>query len=113
ALQWPAPLYTDDTSAARFSTAQPCSLPQFSSPIAETSAEYVFTQDFMQFRANFTATALNTVHPSSGMTPDYSTFFLVNEGERRDIGGGVVRWTRTYGKKPSSYSDFETYPYSF
>jgi hypothetical protein len=109
ANQWPSPIYTDGV----FTTAQPCSLPQFTSPIAATTDEYVFTQDFIIARASFTATPLNTLHDSSGKTPDYSTYFLVNEGERRDIEGGLVRWTRTYAKKPASYSDFETYPYSF
>jgi hypothetical protein len=88
-------------------------LPQFSSPLPNTSTEYVLQQDFMQFRANFSALALNTAHPSSGLTPDYSAFKLVAEGERRDMGGGIVRWTRTYAKVPDNYSDWESYSYPF
>src|SRR6266851_4505981 len=109
ANQWPTATYIDGD----FTTAQPCSLPVFSSPISATTDEYTFTQDFIIARASYTATALNTLHPSNGKTPDYSSFWLVAEGERRDIEGGMVRWTRTYAKKPASYSDFETYPYSF
>jgi len=67
----------------------------------------------MQFRKDFAALALNTVHPSGGLTPDYSTFRLVSEGDRRDMTGGVVRWPRQYAIVPDTYSDFETYPYSF
>jgi hypothetical protein len=81
--------------------------------VRATTAEYVFTQEWMQFRENFTATALNTPHPSAGMTPDYSTFFLVSEGPRQDVGGGVVKWQRTYAIVPASYDEFESYSYNF
>ena len=107
--QWNAPRWADGD----FTAASPVSLPVFSSPIAATTKEYLLMQDFMQYRANFSALALNTAHPSSGLTPDYSAFKLVSEGDRRDIQGGVVKWTRTYGIAPDSYSDFETYPYGF
>ncbi len=117
-LQWPAPLFTSGGQNASgtyvgFTTAQPVGLPVFESPIPSTTAEYLFRQPFMQFRANFTPTALGTPHPSSGLTPDYSTYFLVNEGDRRDIEGGLVRWIRTYAIKPASHDEPESYPGSF
>ena len=90
-----------------------CSLPVLSSPIPATSAEYVLLQDFMQLRANFAATALNTAHPSAGLTPDFSAFVLVEEGERRDVGNGLVRWTRKYALAPEAWDYSESYAYTF
>lgn len=107
--QWPAPVYTDGD----FTVATPCSLPVLSSPIPGLNEENVLRQDFMQLRKNFSPLALNTAHPSSGATPDFSAWKLVEEGERQDMGCGVVRWTRTYAKKPSSHTEFETYGYNY
>ena len=112
ANQWPTALYNDQITT----TPVACSLPQFASPIAATSKEYVFTQDFMCLRPTGgidLSTDLNTPHPSAGMNPDYSSFVLVAESERRDMGGGMVRWTRTYARVPDSYSDFEPFSYPF
>lgn len=109
AAQWPAPTYTDGD----LTTAQPCGLPIFSSPIPGTTAEYVFTQDFIQFRANVSALAIGTAHPSSGKTPDYSSYVLVNEGTKQDIGNGLVRWERTYAAVPASHDEWESYAYNF
>lgn len=108
-LQWPAPDYVDGglTSAAA------CSLPEFFPVLPSTTAEYAFRQDFMQLRANFAPTAMDTAHPSAGLTPDYSDYLLVREDVRRDVGGGLVRWTRTYAKKPADYDDFESFAYQF
>lgn len=107
--QWPAPAYTDGD----FTTAQPVGIPVFSSPVPGSTVEYVFRQDFMQFRANVTALALGTAHPSSGQTPDYSTWMLVAEGDKLDVGAGVVRWTRTYAKVPATHNEWESYVYDF
>src|SRR5512146_759864 len=107
--QWATPTYVDGD----FTVAEPVSLPVFSSPIRATTAEYIFTQDWMQYRADFLPLALNTPHPSAGQNPDYSAFLLVSEGPRQDIGGGVVKWTRTYAKVPDPYDEFESYSYPF
>src|SRR5690348_5458176 len=109
ANQWPTATYTDLITA----TPVACSLPQFSSPIPGNTKEYFFTQDFMCLRPtagvdlSVDITGTPVAHPSAGLSPDYSGFYLVAEGERRDMGGGMVRWTRTYARVPDSYSDFE------
>jgi len=90
-----------------------CSLPEFFAISPATTAEYAFRQDFMQLRANFTPTALDTAHPSTGMTPDFSDYFLVKEEDRKDMGNGLVKWTRTYAKLPASYDEFESFAYHF
>lgn len=109
ALQWPEPVYVD----GNFAVAEPVSLPEFSSPVRSTTAEYVFTQQWMQSRISFRPTPLNTAHPSYRQTPDYSAFKLVSEGPRQDVGGGIVKWTRTYARVPESHDEFESYAYSF
>lgn len=121
ANQFPSPTFLDGgldwtnggSGNADWTVAQPVSIPRFSSPIPATTKEYTFEQDFQQLRANFSALALNTPHFSAGMTPDYSAFLLVNEGPRQDIGGGAVRWTRTYAKVPDSYFEPEPFAYTF
>lgn len=88
-----------------YTVATPVSLPVFSSPIPATTAEYVFTQDFIQLRNNFAPLTLNTRH----FDPKYNDYFLVSESPRTDQGGGVVRWTRTYSQVPDTYDEFESY----
>ena len=109
ALQWPEPTYVD----GNFDIAEPIGLPVFSSPVRSTTAEYTFTQEWMQSRKSFRSTPLNTAHPSYRQTPDYSAWKLVAEGPRQDVGGGIVKWSRTYAKVPDSHDEYESYSYSF
>jgi hypothetical protein len=109
ANQWPAPSWIDGD----FTTAKACGLPVFASPIPSAADGYVFTQDFCQLLTNWSAATYGTAHPSSGKTPDYSEWILINEGPRQDVGGGVIRWTRTYAKLPASYDDWESLSYTF
>lgn len=109
APQWPVPAYTDGSV---LTTAAPAGIPVFQSPIPLTTAKYVFTQEW-RGPVDQSAVALNTPHPSSGDTPDYSSYLLVSEGPRRDLGGGEVQWTRTYAQIPASYSLVERFPYSY
>ncbi len=98
-----AVLWTDGTWTAAYAI----SAPEFSSPIPGVSTAYVLTQDFMQLLANFTPLALNTAHP------DYATFYLVSESPRIPMGGGVVKWTRTYAAVPATHDEFEKHAYNF
>jgi hypothetical protein len=107
--QWPVPNFIDGD----FTAATPISLPVLSAPIPGVKDELILTQEFVQFRKNHSPLALNTAHPSSGKTPDYSTFLLVEESEREDYGAGVCKWTRKYAKVPSSHDEWETYAYQF
>ncbi len=108
-LQWPDVIYAD----GNLDVAAAVGLPVFTSPVRATTAEYVFTQDWMQSRRAFRPTPLNTSHPSARQTPDYSAYKLVMEGPRQDVGGGMVKWSRTYARVPESHDEFESYSYSF
>jgi len=88
-------------------------LPVFSSPVKATTDGYVFTQEWVQALRNFIPEPLGSNHPSGGYTPDYSDYMLVQEGPRQDIGGGMIKWHRTYAKVPASHDEFESYSYSF
>ena len=129
---WPLPLFADSD----FTVAQPCGLPVLSSPIPSINSsapvspstpgaitasnsfcnECTLTQQWMQYRSYFVPQKLNTLHPdfsSANGTYTGPNFYLVAESERQDMGGGVVRWTRTYAIVPPSWDDWETYQYSF
>ena len=108
-LQWPLPTYTDGD----FTVAAPIGIPVFNSPLPNTTAQYVFKQQFMQYLANVSPLALNTAHPSAGLFPDYSAYYLIAESEKEDCGGGVVKWWRTYSAIPASYNDWGDLAYNF
>lgn len=113
-LQWPTPLFTSDGGGSNsFAKPVACGLPEFFDPIPATTKPYIFTEKWMQFQANWNRIPLNSVHPSTGLTPDYSSYFLVSEEKRRDMQHGVVEWERRYAIKPDSHDEYETYSYEF
>lgn len=79
--------------------------PRRTYPFRGDTTSFYVEQDFVQFLANFSALALNTVHP------DIASCYLVQEGPHSDLGGGIVRWTRTYAKIPVNRIWYETYPH--
>lgn len=90
-----------------FTTAEAIAAPMFSSPLDGVATEYVFTQPFMQLRANFTATAIGTAHPT------LTGWYLAKEGDRKPIGQGLIEWVRTYVKKPAQWVTYEQVSYQF
>ena len=106
---WATPNWID----GNFTTAQPCGLPVFSSPIPGTSAEYVFTQEFMQLRTSVSAAAIGSLHPTYGTTSPFSGYVLVSEGPKEDAGAGMVRWRRVYAAIPASHNEWESCACSF
>lgn len=106
---WSAPGYVD----GNFAVAAPCSLPVFSSPLPTTGEAYMFTQDFMQFLVNWTATAYGTAYTAGVYTPDLRDYKLIFEGPREDMGGGIVKWKRTYAKVPATYNEWSNMAYNF
>lgn len=72
-------------------------------PFPDDFSQYVFEQDYVQSEDDFIPTALDT--PS----PDYSDAYLVGEGVLNALGGGMVKWTRTYARIPASRQQYESY----
>jgi hypothetical protein len=87
--------------------AQPVSLPERSCPIPTVNIEYQLEQDFQQDSASWAPLALNTPHP------DFSSFLLAAEGPRKDLGGGLVKWKRTYIYPPAQHFTPESFGYNF
>lgn len=94
-------------SGGSYDTAVACSLPVFSAPFEGVNIDYLLTQDFVCAAANYAAEDLNTPHT------DYPEFLLAKESEKRDQAGGMVRWTRTYAKVPTTYSQPGSVLYNF
>lgn len=90
------PTYLDGT----YTAAVAVTLPVFYAPFADqgVNVDYVLTQDFVQAIASYVPLALDTAHP------DYSDFKLASESEKRDLGEGIVQWTRTYAKLPDEFA---------
>ena len=98
-----------DPVTSKYGTGIPVSLPVFSNPIPGINAPYVLKQDFQHFLDGWQPLALNTPHGVA----DFADYLLVEESEKQDIGGGVIKWTRTYAKVPEGYVDWENKSYSF
>jgi hypothetical protein len=111
-FSWPTALYMDQD----FTVAEPIQIPEPSSPVPAQPDSWLFTQDYMQLLANWQPGVFNSLHPDfSSLNGSYSgpDFFLVAEGPRRDIDGGVVKWQRTYAAKPSQHNEPESFAYNF
>src|ERR1035441_6187763 len=116
-LLWPLPDYADGD----FTKVQPVGLAVFSSPLPNTTIPQTFKQPFVQYLKDVVALALNTPYAGSGagcvcaagLTPELSSYFLIAEGPKHDVGGGIVRWDRTYSAVPATWYDWETMAYSF
>lgn len=72
-------------------------------PFDDSFEQVVFEQDYQQFEDDFVPTPLDTPHD------DYPDAYLVREGELSALGGGVVKWTRTYSRIPNSRQAWESY----
>lgn len=76
-------------------------------PFGPNNNAYYITQDFAQFGSRWKQASLNTTYIVEGTTrPGY---FLVEESPIQDMGGGLVRWTRTYAPIFPDYSEWEQY----
>jgi len=72
-------------------------------PFDDNFAQVMFQQDWQQFEDSFVPLTLDT--PSD----DFSDAYLVGESELSALGGGVVKWTRTYARIPENREAFEGY----
>lgn len=89
-----------------FTVAKAITKPEFIRPLPRVDKAYVLQQDFVQFSVNYSPLAFNTAHP------DYSSYYLVSESPLRDVGLGVVRWTRVYSQVPVTHSEWESFGFN-
>ncbi|MDE2103927.1 MAG: hypothetical protein KGL39_42215 [Patescibacteria group bacterium] len=66
--------------------------------LPELNDVLIFQQDFMQRGDLFVALPYNTINPNL-VDPAY----LFDESPRQDMGGNVVKWTRSWARIPTSY----------
>lgn len=75
-------------------------------PFDDDYSLYVFEQDYQQNESDFTPQSLDT--PSD----DFPDAYLVGESPLEALGGGVVKFTRTYARIPASRQRFESYSWT-
>jgi hypothetical protein len=96
-----------------YTTPRPQGQPKLSAPFPGVNTEYMLTQDFIQYGPGtsiqptsgyaYKPLALNTVYGADFTTINsFPNFFLTAEGPLEDLGGGLVKWTRTYCAKPAT-----------
>ncbi len=81
--------------------------PRFSPAFERDTTLYVLEQDYLQLESSFAPLALNTA--ASG----YADFLLVSESQHEAQIGGVVKWTRTYAKRPPTRNEYSSLSYNF
>src|ERR1700751_4033174 len=82
---------------------RPVGLPVFDPPLPNTSEPTVFKQQFEQYRNNWIPCPFNAKHPNyTNGVGSYTgkTYVVVAESQHTDMGGGVIRWHRTYAAIP-------------
>lgn len=91
-----------------FTVARACSPIRRSNAFSpEHDSTEIIEQDWMQWFANYSRQALDTVHPS------IATHFLVTESPLQDLGGGMAKWTRVYAPVPVTWEYYESFAYLF
>ena len=105
----PTPIYLSATKAGQgWGVAVPVAAAIFSDVLPFPSGDKSkLEQEFQQQNDSWAATAFNTVHA------EYPGYYLQAESPRADIGGGMVKWRRTYMAVPPSYSFWENISYTF
>jgi hypothetical protein len=97
----PAIIYDGD-----FTVATACGPKQIEYPFEGDTESMVISQEFMQLQASFKRLPLDT-RQSARLDA-----FLVNEDGFQNLGGGVMKWTRTYATIPQSRRENETFAYT-
>ncbi len=100
----------------------PVSAPLLSAPLPGVATDYSLKQEFVQFGNQvpslsiygFSPAPLNLNYGADFLGGNsYEGFFLTSEGELIDVGGGLVKWTRTYCKKPATRYEPSNMSYLF
>lgn len=97
ALLWTDGTWTAESAVSGYRT---------SSPIPGSTEKCIIEQDYVILEANWQATAIGTQLGSTG-------FYLFEETQREDLGGGIVRWTKRFAKKPTTWTETSSYAYEF
>jgi hypothetical protein len=88
-----------------FSTAKAAGDFRFSQPDSKIPNGFVVRQEFWQLRSSWRSLAIGSAIALSGQN-----WYLIEETELRDMGGGVCAWDRVYATIPNSWSTYSTIP---
>lgn len=89
-----------------FTTASAVSATVPSYPIEGDTSAVLYSQDFVVDAQNYSRLSLDTAHGT------ISGAYLVDESAPREVGGGIIRFTRTYATIPGDRDEYETYSYT-
>ena len=95
-----------------WSLAQPTGAMRFTFPFPNDSLSFYIEQDYTQAIDDFDHLPLGsklTVVTGKRTV----TTYLVAESPTKDLGGGMVKWTRTYAMIPVSRTNYEQFAYTF
>jgi hypothetical protein len=90
-----------------FTSASAVGAARKSFPFDGDNSSFIVEQDFMIALSSFSPLALSTAHGT------YTNAYLVKESPLQDLGGGIVKWTRTYAQIPATRSEYSTFAYTF
>jgi hypothetical protein len=76
-------------------------------PYPQQPQAIIYKERWAQLRAFYVRPAQNTPHPYLPQV------YFADDQEMKDKQSGVVEWIRTYTTLPTSWNDFETFPYTF
>ena len=76
-------------------------------PFPQNPSAMIFRARFKQLRAYYTRPVVNTPHPNLPQV------YFADDGQQKDIQGGMVEWIRTWCTIPASWDDYESTSYPF
>lgn len=92
-----------------WSEAQPTGAKRWLRPFPELNTNFIYEQDYTQRLSDFLddEVSIGSAHP------DDPTFFMVEESTPQNLGGGMVRFTRTYSQIPPARKEYESFAFTF
>ncbi len=89
----------------RHTTAQPSGGPEYSAPFPIDPARYLYTQEYWVEHPNFVSLPLDSGGPYGGVH--------VGESNFKDLGGGILSFTREFALVPAARNEYESFVYSY
>jgi len=90
-----------------FTSASAVGATRKSFPFDGDNSSFIVEQDYMIALSSFSPLALSTAHGT------YTDAYLVKESPLQDLGGGIVKWTRTYAQIPATRDEYGSASYLF
>lgn len=89
----------------RHTSAQISGGPNYSAPFPTDPGRYLYTQEYWVEQPNFVSLPLDSGGPYGG--------YHVGESNFKDLGGGILSFTREFALVPKARDEFENFTYTF